>query len=90
LKGQIRPLKCARTLSLRLHKKAGNHEEFQLKVDYLGFFRKARIFLLSSSRLINFLALWENFPGAEDVFDRFFWNALIAERKEARIITPCL
>jgi hypothetical protein len=64
------PLDYQRTLSLRLNEKAGNHEEFQLRVDYIGFWRKARIFLFSFSLLINFLAIWENLPGAGGVFGR--------------------
>jgi hypothetical protein len=55
------PLEYRRTLSLRVHERAGNHEEFQLKVDYIGICKKARIFLLSFFPRKKVLVIGENF-----------------------------
>jgi len=66
------PLECRRTFPLRVHERAGNHEEFQLKVDYIGICKKARIFLLSFFLLKKFLVIWANFPEHRGVFGRVF------------------
>jgi hypothetical protein len=56
------PLECRRTGSLRVHERAGNHEEFQIRIDYIGICGKARTFLLRLSVLKNFLAIRADFP----------------------------
>jgi hypothetical protein len=52
--------------SLRVHERAGNHEEFQLKVDYIGIGKKARIFsplLLPSEKVSGYLGEFSRAPG---------------------------